>query len=165
MRIGGNLDDVGTTASEVAQRGGEAAADGESFGSTSDTAILDIDTIWTAVQGQFTTLMEDSRARLQTQRDRLAGTDAEGQGWQAIQDANTAQDTSLTLFGEQMATDMEDFRTALSHWASVFTERAGSLKTSMATYDENCQTLATAAGVWKTNLENADNDVASSVSH
>jgi hypothetical protein len=162
-RIGANLADVEGAASELVQRGGEAAADGAGFSAAGDVAVLDIEAVWTGVQTRFADLMAASQQRLEANRSRLAGTDADGNAWAALEMANDEHAAALTEFGAQTEADMEGFKAALAEWSEVFTARAAAVKLATGNYDEKLQELAAAGGVLVDNLARIDTDLASRI--
>jgi hypothetical protein len=160
-RIGGNLDDVGSTADLVSQHGSEAAAEGDTFATDADTAVVDFDTIWSMVETRFATLVGNEEDRAGTRLTSFDGADVEGGGWQSIVDANAAQAERMGLFRSQAHEDMGTFKTQLRDWCDRLNELAGGVRTVMASHDEHSVALSGLQRDFSAGIQELDDQVAS----
>jgi hypothetical protein len=160
-RIGGNLDDVGMTADLVSQHGSEAAAEGDTFATDTDTAVVDFDAIWSMVEANFSTLVGNEEDRESTRLTSFDGADVDGGGWQSIVDANAAQAERMGLFRSQAYGDMDSFKTALRDWCDRLNELASGVRAAMTAHDEHSVALSGLQREFSAGIQELDDQVAS----
>jgi hypothetical protein len=160
-RIGGNLDDVGSTADLVSQHGQDAVAEGDTFATDTDTAVVDFDAIWSVVETNFGTLVGNDEERETARFTGFDGADVEGGGWQSIVDANAAQAERMGLFRSQAYDDIEAFKTALRDWCDGLNQMASGVRAAMSSHDEHAIALSGVQRDYGTGLQDLDEQVRS----
>lgn len=156
-RIGGNIPDMEGAAQVMGDTGTAAGDTGTGASDVSAQMEAELSDVTNTLTTHFQTLHQQLTDALVRNRDRLSGTDWEGQAYQEALRAEADLNTQSTTFMDNAQAGVEEFRAALLSQAQSFVATIqADYRTVMNNIDTSYADFGTATRTHADNLVNVD---------